>query len=78
MESFFADLIQLAEDSPFAAASTTATERYEDLFSLVRRRIHKKRSVGRVHLDLGKGVRIGVSAYNLAQKAYKYDILYHS
>ena len=70
MKAFYGDLIQLVEDVPFSVVSSGAMDRYDDLVSLVRRRIHKKRSVGRIHLDLG-GVKIGVASYNIVQKAYK-------
>ena len=38
-----------------------------DMLMLVRKRIYKKRSVGSYNFDLGKGVKIAVSTYNLVQ-----------
>ena len=40
-------------------------------FQVVRKRIHKKRSNGKISFDLGNGVKISVASYNLVQKAYK-------
>jgi len=45
--------------------------RYEELEQQIRKRAHKKRSVGKVHFDLGGGVKLSVAAYNFVQKAYK-------
>ena len=38
-----------------------------DMLMLVRKRIYKKRSVGGYNFELGKGVKIAVSSYNLVQ-----------
>ncbi len=69
MDTFYRDLVQLSQDVPYQAADPA--ERYEDLMRLIRKRVHKKRSVGRITFDLGKGVKIGVATYNFVQKAYK-------
>ena len=37
----------------------------------MRKRVHKKRAVQKINLELGQGVKIAVSTYNLVQKAYK-------
>ena len=43
----------------------------ETLFQVVRRKVFKKRSIGRCYLDMGQGVKMAVSTYNFVQKAYK-------
>ncbi len=49
---FFKGLVQLADDDDAAAAEAEAdpAERYEELIRTMRRRVHKKRSVGKMHL----------------------------
>ncbi len=69
MDKFYGDLIQLADDAHYEAADPA--EKLGDLLKLVRKRVLKKRSVGKLHLDLGGDVRISVAAYNFVQKAYK-------
>ena len=43
----------------------------DDMLTMVRKRIYKKRSVGKFHLDLGNDVKMSVSTYNFVQKASK-------
>jgi len=73
MDKFFKDLIRLADEDEDAANALAADpqERFEDLVQVIRKRTHKKRSIGKVRLDLGGGVKISVATYNFVQKAYK-------
>ncbi len=48
-----------------------AMQKLDDLRKVVRKKVHKKRSVGKCNLDLGNGVQLAVSTYNLVQRASK-------
>nr|CAD7456975.1 unnamed protein product [Timema tahoe] len=65
---FYKDLLQLAKgnDDPDWDLPNPATK-LEELLSRVCRKDYKKRSVGKLYLTLGKGVRISVGVYNLAR-----------
>ncbi|CAG2053768.1 unnamed protein product [Timema podura] len=65
---FYKDLLQLAkgDDDPDWDIPNPATK-LEELLSRVCRKDYKKRSVGKLYLTLGKGVRISVGVYNLAR-----------
>jgi ATP-dependent DNA helicase 2 subunit 1 len=69
MDKFFVDLLKLADDEAVDAADPVQC--LDDLLRVVRKRVHKKRSLGRITFDLGNDVKIAVSTYNLVQKAYK-------
>jgi ATP-dependent DNA helicase II len=70
LDKFFKDLVQLADDeNPLDKADPA--ERLDDLLRIVRKRIYKKRSIGRTFLTLGPGVKLSISTYNLVQKASK-------
>jgi len=71
---FYVDIVEL-EESEMLPSNDTGTEykprKLADMLMLVRKRIYKKRSVGSYSLDMGKGVKIAVSTYNLVQRATK-------
>nr|CAD7398661.1 unnamed protein product [Timema cristinae] len=65
---FYKDLLQLArgdDDSDWDLPNPTT--KLEELLSRVCRKDYKKRSVGKLYLTLGAGVRISVGVYNLAR-----------
>ena len=43
----------------------------EDLLKMVRRKVHKKRSIGKINFELGQGVKMAVATYNFVQRATK-------
>ena len=72
---FFIDMLpDNADYSQSVTADDTfqlSSQKIDDLLRIVRKRIHKKRSVGKIDLDLGNGIVIAVSTYNLVQRASK-------
>ena len=66
---FYADLLPDATDGD--GLVEIAAQKFEDLMSVVKKRVHKKRTLGRLRLDLGKGVKLGVSTYSFGQRAYR-------
>lgn len=69
MERFFKDLVQLADDD--RADFGDPTVKLEDLLKIVRKRIHKKRSTGKVYLEFGPNMKISLNTYNFISKSYK-------
>lgn len=69
MSRFYRDIVKLA-DNDTAELLDPASE-YEDLLKVTRKRIHKKRSIGKVMLNFGQGLKISVASYNFVQKSYK-------
>lgn len=71
---FYGEMISCSEEMD-GDAQSFGTERSEqklqDLMRIVRKRVHKKRSTGRCHLDMGNGVKLAISTYNFVQRAYK-------
>ena len=67
---FYADIVSM-EDLESTPSDETSPDykprKLADMLMLVRKRIYKKRSVGGYNFDLGKGVKIAVSSYNLVQ-----------
>ena len=68
VKKFYIDL--LPEDDEDGLADLAA-QKFDDLMSLVKKRVHKKRALGRIRFDLGGGVQLGVSTYSFVQRAYK-------
>ena len=76
VDKFYSDLIKLAvdddndelDDEEF---SVRAVDNYDELLRQVRKRVHKKRSVGKINFELGPNLKFSVSTYNFIQKAYK-------
>nr|CAD7257666.1 unnamed protein product [Timema shepardi] len=65
---FYKDLLQLARgDDDFDWDLPNPAIKLEELLSRVCRKDYKKRSVGKLYLTLGAGVRISVGVYNLAR-----------
>jgi ATP-dependent DNA helicase 2 subunit 1 len=50
---------------------TQSSQKIDDLLRIVRKRVHKKRSVGKIDFDLGAGVILALSTYNLVQRTNK-------
>ena len=69
VNKFYADLLPDATDGD--GLVEVAAQKFEDLMSVVKKRVHKKRAAGRLRLDLGGGVKLGVSTYSFCQRAYK-------
>ena len=67
---FYADIVSM-EDLELAQSGEASADykprKLADMLMLVRKRIYKKRSVGGYNFDLGKGVKLAVSSYNLVQ-----------
>ena len=72
-QKFYIDLVTKdeTEDSTTLAQENNCKQTLEDLFNIVRRKVYKKRSIGRCYLDLGSGVKMAVASYNFVQKASK-------
>lgn len=69
---FYGDMITKEDTEELSVPfNDTPSQKLEDLLRLVRKRVHKKRSTGRCHLDLGGGVKIAVATYNFVQRASK-------
>ena len=72
-QKFYIDLVTKdeTEDSTTLAQENNCKQTLEDLFNIVRRKVYKKRSIGRCYLDMGNGVKMAVASYNFVQKASK-------
>ncbi len=68
VKKFYFDL--LPEDDEDGLADLAA-QKFDDLMSLVKKRVHKKRAVGRIKFNLGGDLQLGVSIYSFVQRAYK-------
>ena len=68
---FYADLLPDATEGSGDGLVEIAAQKFEDLMSVVKKRVHKKRTLGRLRLDLGGGVKLGVSTYSFVQRAYR-------
>ena len=66
---FYADVASMEDSDMIPVDSNTEYKprKLADMLMYVRKRIFKKRSVGGYNFDLGKGVKIAVSSYNLVQ-----------
>ena len=67
---FFKDMVVLSDDFD-AVPTASPAERLDDLAHLLRMRVHKKRAVQKVDLNLGQDVKIALSVYNMIQRATK-------
>jgi hypothetical protein len=67
VDKFYADLLPESTDGD--GLVEVAAQKFEDLMSVVKKRVHKKRAIGRLALDLGGGVKLGVSTYSFGQRA---------
>ena len=72
-ERFYVDVVTKddTEDSLTLAQENKHQQSLEDLLKMVRRKTHKKRSIGKCYLELGHGVKMAVATYNFVQKATK-------
>ena len=77
MSKFYVDMLPdpaaSKDDSIFKTSkqkgiSVANSQKFEDLLRVVRKRIHKKRSVGKLQFDMGGGIVLVVSTYNLVQR----------
>ena len=68
-KKFYVDL--LPEDDEDNSFIVNAKQKFVDLMDVVKKRVHKKRALGRIRLDLGGGVQLGVSTYSFVQRATK-------
>lgn len=64
---FYGDMISKEDLCPEEGPA----KKLSDLMRTVRKRIHKKRALGRCYFDLGAGVRLSVASYNFVQRASK-------
>jgi len=76
MSKFYADMLPSTafdgtdvtqKDNVFTANS----RKFEDLLQIVRKKVHKKRSTGKFNFEIGNGINLAISSYNLVQKAYR-------
>merc|ERR1719350_319833 len=54
-----------------SVAENKYQNKLEDLLKLVRKKVHKKRTLAKCFLELGEGVKLGISTYCFVQKASK-------
>ncbi len=67
VKKFYVDLLPDDDEN----MTDVAAQKFEDLMNIVKKRVHKKRALGRIRFDLGGGVQLGVSTYSFVQRAYK-------
>ena len=60
--------ININDDS---VAENKYQNKLEDLLKMVRKKVHKKRTLAKCFLELGEGVKLGISTYCFVQKANK-------
>lgn len=63
MTKFYGDMITKDENETYDQEHFQ--QKLEDLFKLVRKRVHKKRPIAKFYFEFGHGVKLGVSSYNL-------------
>lgn len=73
MSKFYADILPnpLGKDDTAEDVIAVSSQKVDDLLRIVRKRVHKKRSIGKLDWDLGGGIVLSVSRYNLVQRAIK-------
>ena len=73
MSKFYADILPnpLGKDYTAEDVIAVSSQKVDDLLRIVRKRVHKKRSIGKLDWDLGGGIVLSVSRYNLVQRAIK-------
>ena len=74
VSKFFIDILPNPSDAGNDTGDNTFTmgsQKVEDLLRIVRKRIHKKRSIGKIDFDLGNNVVMSLSMYNLVQRSNK-------
>ena len=70
---YYADMLPnpINKDDSIEDQVAASTQKLDDLMRIVRKRIHKKRSVKKLEWDLGGGNVLSFSVYNLVQRATK-------
>ena len=73
VSKFYADILPnpISKDDTLEDTMSISSQKVDDLLRIVRKRVHKKRSAGKLDWDLGGGNVLSVSLYNLVQRAIK-------
>ncbi|KAJ9573651.1 hypothetical protein L9F63_008992 [Diploptera punctata] len=70
-EIFYKEIIQFVKgDDTDDWRIPNPANRFEELMARVCRKDHKKRSMGNLHFELGDGVKLGITVYNLVRPTY--------
>ena len=70
---FYEDMITKEDNEDYTGdhLHENCKQTLANLLTMVRKRAHKKRSLGKCFMDLGHGVKLAVSTYSFVQKANK-------
>lgn len=68
---FYGNMITKDLNNESAVAENKYQNKLADLLQMVRKKVHKKRTLAKCFLELGEGVKLGISTYSFVQKANK-------